>query len=198
MIFHTFYLISDRKKKGIENFIHVRYTIDFFNFFETKYGPFAKVIILSRKICPAFLGVFFFCPETAVEGIEPLWIKLENSICKLIHGVKCYVFFLEHIIDWHLDVVTIVLYLFFKSQLLQLVRQTNIRLMVLFGQLHSLAKPPGPLPCTRIKEHQSPDLIICHFLALPGHGSQHQPTQCKSSIWRKQHHQEQSEGGHCY
>ena len=25
------------------------------------------------------------------------------------------------------------------------------------GQLHSLAKPPGPFPCTRIKEDQSPD-----------------------------------------
>ena len=53
-------------------------------------------------------------------------MKLENSICKLIHGVKCYVFSLEHIIEWHLDVATIVLYLFFKSQLLQLVWQTKI------------------------------------------------------------------------
>ena len=53
-------------------------------------------------------------------------MKLENSIYKLIHGVKCYVFSLEHIIEWHLDVATIVLYLFFKSQLLQLERQTKI------------------------------------------------------------------------
>ena len=63
---------------------------------------------------PAFLGVFF-CPETAVERIEQLWVKLKNSICKLVHGVKCYIFSLEHILDWHLDVATIVLYLFFKS-----------------------------------------------------------------------------------
>ena len=53
-------------------------------------------------------------------------MKLENSICMLIHGVKCYVLSLDHIIYWHLDVATIVQYLFFKSQLLQLVRQTKI------------------------------------------------------------------------
>ena len=106
--------------------IHVRCRIDFFNFFETKYCPFAIVILLFEDL-PSLFGCFFFCPETAVEGIEPLWMKLENSICKLIHGVKCYVLSLEHIIDWHLDVATIVLYLFFKSQLLQLVRQTSLR-----------------------------------------------------------------------
>ena len=64
---------------------------------------------------PAFLGVFFFCPETAVERKEQLWVKLKNSVCKLVHGVKCYVFSLEDKVDWHLDVATIVLYLFFKS-----------------------------------------------------------------------------------
>ena len=62
-----------------------------------------------------------------------------------------------------------------------------------------MAKPPGPFACTRIKEHQSPDILpFSHFQALPGHRSQHQPTQCKSSISQKQHHQVQSEGGHCY
>ena len=163
-------------------------------------------------------------------------MKLENSICMLIHGVKCYVFSLEHIIDWHLDVAMIVLYLFFKSQLLQLVRQTKIinlvplallatkcqnsqelyiksrsnfkakcrfgsflhvglywiggrsrpsylfrkgllclmamasltlRLMVLSGQLHSLAKPPGPFPCPRIKEHQSPNILPFPSITRP-------------------------------
>ena len=36
----------------------------------------------------------------------------------------------------------------------------TLHLMVLSGQLHSLAKPPGPLPLssTRIKEHQSHDI----------------------------------------
>ena len=28
---------------------------------------------------PGFLGVFFFCPETAVERIEQLWVKLESE-----------------------------------------------------------------------------------------------------------------------
>ena len=215
---------------GKRNIIHVRCRIDFFNFFETKYCPFAIVIILFAQP----LWVFFSCPETAAERIEPLWMKLENSICMLIHGVKCYVFSLEHIIDWHLDVAMIVLYLFFKSQLLQLVRQTKIinlvplallatkcqnsqepiksrsnfkakcrfgsflhvglhwiggrsrphiylgrvfclmamasltlRLMVLFGQLHSLAKLPGPFPCPRIKEHQSPNILPFSSIARP-------------------------------
>ena len=83
-----------------------------------------KYFILFEDLS-SFFGCFY-CPETAVERIEPLWMKLENSICKLIHGVKCYVLSLEQIIDWHLDVAKIVLYLFFKSQLLQLVRQTKI------------------------------------------------------------------------
>ena len=73
---------------------------------------------------PAFLGVFF-CPETAVERIEQLWVKLKNSICKLVHGVKCYIFSLDHIIDWHLDVAMIVLYLFFKSTVTS-TRATNL------------------------------------------------------------------------
>ena len=47
---------------------HVRCRIDFLNFFETKYGPFAKVIILFED-SPSFLIVFFFCPETAAERI---------------------------------------------------------------------------------------------------------------------------------
>ena len=36
----------------------------------------------------------------------------------------------------------------------------TLRLMVLSGQFHSLAKPPGPFPLssTRIKEHQSHDI----------------------------------------
>ena len=42
----------------------------FFNFFETKYGPFAKVIILFEDLLSVF-RCFFFCPETAVERIEP-------------------------------------------------------------------------------------------------------------------------------
>ena len=74
---------------------------------------------------PGFLGVFFFCPETAVERIEQLWVKLKNSICNLVHGVKCYIFSLEHILDWHLDVATIVLYLFFKSTVTS-TRATNL------------------------------------------------------------------------
>ena len=219
---------------GKRNIIHVRCRIYFFNFFETKYCPFAIVIILFEDL-PSLFGCFFFCPETAVERIEPLWMKLENSICKLIHGVKCYVLSLEQIIEWHLDVAKIVLYLFFKSQLLQLVRQTKIinlvplallatkcqnsqepiksrsnfkakcrfgsflhvglywiggrsrpsylfrkgllclmamasltlRLMVLFGQLHSLAKPPGPFLCPRIKEHQSPNILTFSSIARP-------------------------------
>ena len=35
---------------------------------------------------------------------------------------------------------------------------------------------------------------FCRFLALPSNGSQHQPTQCKSTVLRKQHHQAQSQG----
>ena len=60
-------------------------------------GRLQKYFILLEDL-PSFFGCFF-CPETAVERIEPLLMKLENSICKLILGVKCYVFSLELIID---------------------------------------------------------------------------------------------------
>ena len=62
--------MTGTRNVGIEDFIHVRCRIDFFNFFETKYGPFAKVIILFEDL-PSFFGCFY-CPETEVERIELL------------------------------------------------------------------------------------------------------------------------------
>ena len=207
----------------------------FFKLLWNKILPVCNSNYTFRRFAQPF-WVFFFLPwNSSGKRIEPLWVKLKNSICMLIHRVKCYVFPLEHIIDWHLDVATIVLYLFFKSQLLQLVRQTKIinlvplallatkcqnsqepiksrsnfkakcrfgsflhvglywiggrsrpsylfrkgllclmamasltlRLMVLFGQLHSLAKPPGPFLCPRIKEHQSPNILKFSSIARP-------------------------------
>ena len=38
---------------------HVRCRIDFLNFFETKFGPFAKVITLFEDL-PSFFDCFFF------------------------------------------------------------------------------------------------------------------------------------------
>ena len=55
------------------------------------------------------------------------------------------------------------------------------------------------LPFVRYLDQRTPvPWYFCRFWALPGHRSQHQPTQCKSTTWRKQHHHAQSEGGHCY
>ena len=48
---------------------HVRCRIDFLNFFETKFGPFAKVITLFEDLPSFFDCFFFFCPETAAERI---------------------------------------------------------------------------------------------------------------------------------
>ena len=89
-------------------------------------------------------------------------------------------------------------YLFRKGLLcLMAMASLTLRLMVLFGQYSG--HTARFLPFVKYPDQRTPvPWYFCRFWALPGHRSQHQPTQCKSTIWRKQQHQAQSEGGHCY
>ena len=90
-------------------------------------------------------------------------------------------------------------YLFRKGLLcLMAMASLTLRLMVLFGEYYS-GQTARFLPFVKYPGQRTPvPWYFCRFWALPGHRSQHQPTQCKSTTWRKQQHQAQSEGGHFY